>query len=242
MVYEVIEKADVILEILDARFITQTRNPLVEEKIKKEGKILIHVINKCDFLPKKRMEQEKRKLENAVFVSASQHLGTRVLKEKIYILAKRKGIKEPLVGVVGYPNVGKSSLINALRGGKAAPTSSESGYTKALQKIRISKDIMMLDTPGVMPKSEQNPISLVLIAAKNPTQLEDPDLAVFKLMEDHPGMVEEFYGVDLQEEQEAVLEAIAMKLHLIKKGNKPDYERAARKILYDWQQGKIQKF
>jgi len=240
IVHDVIKYSDVVLEVLDARFIEETRNPEAEYKVKNRGKILIYVINKADFLEPEQLLKIKKQFENCVFVSAKQHYGTNMLKQKIMTLAKQKGIKQPKVGVIGYPNVGKSTLINAFKGGHAAPTSPIPGFTKARQLIRISKDIVMIDTPGVMEKGKREEDDLVLIGAKNPGKVEDPDLAVFKLLKKYPGVLEKHYGVEART-KEKVLENIAVKLNLKRKGNLPDIERASRKILIDWQNGKIKK-
>ncbi len=237
VVNKVIEKSDIVLEVLDARFIDETRNSKIEHKVKNKNKILIHVINKCDYVDKRHLDEIKKGLENCVFVSAKKYLGTTLLKQKIKTLANKNKIKKPIVGVVGYPNVGKSSIINVLKGTCSAKTSAEAGYTKAEQYLRVSKDFLMIDTPGVIAKGK-NEEELVLIGAKNPYTIEDPDLAVIKLIKNHPGLIEKRYGVEIKSDKEATIEDIALKLNLKKKGNLPDIERTARRILQDWISGK----
>jgi ribosome biogenesis GTPase A len=146
-------------------------------------------------------------------------------------LARINKIKKPVIGVIGYPNVGKSSLINALKGKGSAKTSSEAGYTKAKQYLKVSKDILMMDTPGVIPKQETK--DLVLIGAKNPSNIPDPDLAVMELMEQKPEFFQKKYNIEIKDKEKAI-EEIAIKLNLKKKGGLPDIDRASRKILQDW--------
>jgi ribosome biogenesis GTPase A len=241
IVHHVIQKSNVVLEVLDARFIDETRNKEVEHKILSAHKILIHVINKCDFLEKDELERIKKQFDNCVFVSAKKHFGTRMLKEKIMILSKQNGIKQPFVGVIGYPNVGKSSVINALKGLEAAPISSQAGFTRGVRAVRISKDLVMFDTPGVIDKSQQEEDDLVLIGAKNPASMADPSLAVVKLIKKHPGVIEKHYGTEIRRVKEKTIEDVALKLNMKKRGNIPDNERAAIKVLIDWQSGKIKK-
>ena len=234
VVHKVIEKSDVVLEILDARFIDETKNREIEYKVKNRNKILIQVINKCDYVDKNYLDEIKKDLENCVFISATKRFGITLLRQKIRELAKKKKIKKPIVGVVGYPNVGKSSIINALKGKGSAKTSPEAGFTKGAQYLKVGNDFLMIDTPGVIARGKNNEEELVLIGAKNPYAMKDPDLAVIKLLKDNPGLIEKRYGVEIKEDKEETIEDIALKLNLKKKGNLPDVDRVSRKILQDW--------
>ncbi len=234
VVHKVIEKSDIVLEILDARFIDETKNREIEYKVKNRNKILIQVINKCDYVDKNYLDEIKGELENCVFISATKRFGITLLRQKIRMLANKKKIKKPIVGVVGYPNVGKSSIINALKGKGSAKTSPEAGFTKGAQYLKIGNDFLMIDTPGVIARGKNIEEELVLIGAKNPYAMKDPDLAVIKLLKDNPGLVEKRYGVEVKEDKEETIEDIALKLNLKKKGNLPDVDRVSRKILQDW--------
>src|SRR3989344_9038047 len=141
LVDKVLRHSDIILIIIDARMVKFSRNKFVENKIKNYRKKFLYVINKIDLITKK--EQDEIDLPNSIDISATKHIGTLRLLGRIKKLANDR---EVTVGVVGFPNTGKSTIINALKGKKSAPTSSVSGYTKSLQKIRITKNIMMMDT------------------------------------------------------------------------------------------------
>ena len=231
VVNEVIGKSNIIMEVLDARFVELSRNREIEEKC--EGKKFIFVLNKCDLVSKNEMVKWKRKLKNAVFVSATKRLGTSVLKRKIIELAEGKNVT---VGVMGYPNTGKSSIINAICGKKKAGTSPTSGYTKGKQLLRMAKGVFLLDTPGVFPYKEKG-IKLALIGAEDFSKVKDPDLVVLKLLEEQGERIKKHYGVEGDGEE--VIEAVAKKFHKLKKGGKLDIISTSKMILKDWQRGKI---
>lgn len=241
VVNKVINDSDVVLLLLDSRAVKETKNKEIEDKVKKAGKPLIYVFTKCDLIDQKESERLKQRLRGSVFVSATKHYGTTMLREKILIEAQRAGIDKQIVkvGVLGYPNVGKSSLINAMKGRKAAKASSQSGLTRGVQKIRADTRIIMLDTPGVIPYMEKDTPKHGSIGAIDANRVRDPDLIVLRLLETNPGKFEKHYGVDRSDDLEEVIAAIAFKLNMLKKGGKADIERASRYILRDWQKGVV---
>jgi len=231
VVNEVIKKSDIILEVLDARFVELSRNREIEDKC--EGKRFIFVINKCDLVPKGELIKWKKKLKPVVFVSATKRFGTTMLKRKIVELARKKNVT---VGVMGYPNTGKSSVINAICGKKKASTSPASGHTKGKQLLRMTKGVFLLDTPGVFPYKEKGS-ELAFIGADDFTKIKDPDMVVLELLEIHGERIKKFYGV--KGDGEEVIEKIAKKFHKLKKKGELDIIETSKMILKDWQRGKI---
>ena len=227
-----------MLLVLDARLVDETRNLEIENKIEKAGKKIIYVINKSDLVDKKYLESIKSEFENCVFMSAKMHLGTNLLRQEIMRLSKGEKVT---VGVLGYPNTGKSSVINALSGKGSAKVAPISGYTRALQIIKASNKIYMLDSPGVIPFQEKHELKHLLIGSMNPDKAKDPDLAAEKLLERNKGKLEGCYGIDVTEDDEGygLLEKVALKLNYMMTGGKPDIIRASIKIIHDWQKGKI---
>lgn len=236
IVNRLIRDADVLLEILDARLIDETRNSELEKKTAKAGKKLVYVINKADLVEKKILDRKKKTLENCVFVSSIKHHGSKMLREMILRLAGKDLVT---VGVVGYPNVGKSSVINMLKGRASAPVSSTSGYTRGIQKVKATRRIMLIDSPGVIPFRRNEETKLALIGSLNASKLKDPDLDAMALIEKLKGAVEKHYGVEKGDDSEETLEKIAVKKNKLLKGGKPDVLLAARLIIQDWQKGKI---
>lgn len=241
IVNKVIQKADVLLLLLDARLVEETRNKEIEDKVKALKKPLIYVITKCDLVDKNTLLKFKKELIPCVFVSAKEFLGTTMLRERIMIEAKRayKDKNVFTVGVLGYPNVGKSSLINAIKGRHSAPTSSMSGFTKGVHMIKADNKLFFLDTPGVIPYKEKDTVKHALIGTIDYNKSKEPDLAAMQLMEKYPGKIESFFGIEVLEDKEEELEAIAKKRNMLKKGGVPDIMRVAQLILREWQKGAI---
>jgi len=238
IVNAVIDKSDVVIEVLDARFPDMTRNPEIETKVLRKGKKLLLVINKSDLINKEITEKIKKRLSKiapVVFIAAKQHLGTTYLREGIMKLSKGESV---VVGILGYPNTGKSSVINSLKGREAAKSSSMSGYTKGKQLVRISKKIIMLDTPGVYSYKENDVETLAIFGAVDYTKLKEPDLAAIKLLEMFPEIVSSHYKLEIEDPND-MLEKLAKKMNKLKKGGLLDINSAAKELMKDWQKARI---
>lgn len=237
IVDSVIDKADIILMVVDARMIEQTRNAEIERKVRAAAKQLITVINKADLVSKDILEPYKKKLNPCVFVSASKFYGMTKLRHKILELSQGSAVT---VGVVGYPNTGKSSVINSLRGKSSAAVSSSSGHTKGKQNVRLDNKIMVIDTPGVLSENDAGSASKFVLQASMNVK-HDPELVAFDLLKIHKREVMQHYDIqEFCQTEEDVLEAIARRLNKMAKGGTPDTETAARMVLQEWQKGKIQ--
>ncbi len=243
--YEVIENSDILLEVLDARFFEETRNTLAEKKVAEEGKKLIYVLNKIDLVGLKELKKKVSHLYPRVFVSCSQRKGGQELRERILMVAKELPYDKAFVGIIGYPNTGKSSLINLLAGRGVARASPESGFTKGMQKIKLSSKITLIDTPGIIPEDKYSSspegkelTKLGKIGVKMYDKIKNPEIIVEDLLKNHPGILERHYHL-AEEPLLTFLERVAKKRNYLLKGGRWDVDRAAREVLRDWQRGKI---
>jgi hypothetical protein len=244
---EVIRISDIVLEILDARFIEETRNREFEDIITKNSKKIIYVLNKSDLIDvnEAKSKIELHGMQPYVFVSCKSREGISDLRSRIKIEVKRLNMtyKRAHVGVIGYPNTGKSSVINMLVGRPVARTAAEAGFTRGMQKIRLAKGILILDTPGVIPEKETGPEKRNLekhtqIGARTWDKVKDPDMIVLGLIKKYPE-IEKFYGLNSEGDVELLIEKLGRKMNFIRKGNLVDTDKAARRILRDWQEGKV---
>ncbi len=249
---KIIQMSDIILEVMDARFIKETRNPELEKLIKEQNKKIIYVFNKADLLNKINRE-EVESLSPKVFVSSIKRKGVTDLRNKIKIVSSK--IKNPVdkmlnkitVGIIGYPNTGKSSVINALSGKPAAGIGADAGFTKSIQKINLTSKILLLDSPGVISKKEYSTSNIFAMArnakigARSYSQVKDPEIAVTDLMKEFFPIIENFYNISAKGDSEVLIEKLGRKKGFLTRGNKVDEDKTARLILKDWQEGKIKK-
>jgi len=242
-VKKVVKNADVVLEVVDSRDPLSTRSKKLEALVMALGKPLIIVINKADLVPREILEEWKNLLEReypTIYISARERLGTTFLWKAIKrVVPRTKDVV--VVAVTGFPNVGKSTIINILKGKHTAGTSPIPGYTRDPMRVRVSKWLRVIDTPGVIPL-EGDEDELVLRFALSPEKLEDPIPATLKLIKKalsiDPNVFEKTYGVKSREPYK-LLEELAERRKLYLKGGKLNVEEAARIILRDWQNGTL---
>ena len=251
LIDQVISEADIILEVLDARFIEKTRNVELENKIKSLGKVLIYIFNKSDLVDinKIKLEEDYGDLKPSLFFSSTNRKGSATLVRMIKIQVKKikKDAEKDAVniGVIGYPNTGKSSMINLLAGRAVSRTSSEAGFTKGIQKIKIFSGVYLIDTPGIIPIEEKTYGNRKLLAkhakigATTWYKAKDPDVIVFEIMKEYPGILEAHYNIPADGDVEVLIEKLGRRLSYLKKGNEVDEDRTAKHILRQWQEGKI---
>lgn len=244
---QVISQSEIVLEILDSRFWNETRNLAFEKEILSLGKKLIFVFNKSDLVDSKKLVKElsEKGIYPFVIISCKDRRGSGELREKIKIEAGKLEKEQIRVGIIGYPNTGKSSIINILIGKKVSRVASESGFTKGMQKVKLSENIYLIDTPGVIPSSENSNLSsrdLVKHAQINVRtwdKVKEPEMIVCRLIKQYPEVFEKFYGIEAGGDSEVLIEKLGRKKHILKRKNLVDGDRVARMILRDFQEGRI---
>lgn len=223
--------ADVVVEIVDARDVAGTRLPLAERWAGSNRLLL--VANKCDLLPGGAPD---RKLPHRGVWLSAKNAGTaerRALVEAIMGRARSRPVRALLIG---YPNVGKSSIINMLAGRKAARVSPVAGTTRDIQWVRIGDELLVSDYRGVYPAREDKG-DLVRKGALNVQA--DAETHAYKFAERAlsnerlKGWLEKRYDVDLSgaEGAEDVLIAIAERRKWFLKGGEPNVAEAARSLV-----------
>ncbi len=243
----VISQSDIVLEILDAIFWEKTRNLEIVNEIKRQRKKLIFIFNKSDLVDKKKIEKDvqDKGIYPYVFVSCVTRKSSGDLRDRIKLETKKINKETVYVGVVGYPNTGKSSIINLLVGKNVARVASESGFTKGIQKLKLSDNIFLLDTPGVVPSSENSRLNdrdllkHAQINVRTWDKAREPEMIVEGLMKQYQKSFEEYYSLKEGENSEDLIETIGRKKGFLLKGDKVDTDRTARQILRDFQEGRI---
>ena len=247
IVNRIIDESQIIIEVLDARFINDTRNIEIERKIKFKRKKIIYAINKSDLISVKFSDLDLG-IEPFVFVCSTKNLGTtklrNIIRDYVFKLRGRNEEKIVNIGVVGYPNTGKSSLINVLGQRKAASTSPIPGHTHGMQKIRLFKRVYLFDTPGVFPGSIKfNDTRNILSNVVDPNSVKDPDVYAWKIIEtiasSNPKILEKVYGIKYSGNPESFIKDIAIKNNWLLKGGIPNIDDVSRRIIRNWQRGKL---
>jgi len=240
----ILKDADIILEVFDVRFINKTRNMEMENFIKKTGKVIIYIFNKSDLVDVNKIEQERefKDFKPHFFFSSRNRKHPSNLRKLLKLESKKIGKESINIAVMGYPNTGKSSLIKSLAVKSKIRISPESGHTKGVQKIKISEGLYLIDTPGIIPTREKKSITIEKhsqIGAIDWNKTKNPELIIHRILQENPGLLEKNYKIKANGDSEILIEELGKKLHFLKKENLVDEIRTARKILRDWQEGKI---
>ncbi|KAI6008912.1 NGP1NT-domain-containing protein [Pisolithus orientalis] len=258
--YKVIDSSDVILHILDARDPIGTMCESVLEFLKKEKahKHVVLVLNKCDLVPNwvtaRYIQHLTPRYPTIAFHASPNHsFGKGALIQLLRQFSRLHSDKKQIsVGFMGYPNVGKSSIINTLKSGKVCRVAPVPGETKVWQYINLTKRIYLIDCPGIVPTSaHDSETSTVLKGVVRVEALPSPSEHIPTLMERiKPVYLSRTYGVPLPDpdnpsrgwEAEDFLNTLARMKGRLLKGGEPDLDGVAKIMLSDWVRGRIPFF
>lgn len=255
---EDIKLIDLVIELVDARVPLSSRNPDIDELGKNKARLIL--LNKADLADESQNEKWiayfKEKGYYALKINSKNKTGIKDInnvvnlacKEKIERARKRGIINRPVRAmVVGIPNVGKSTFINAYAGRNCAKTGNKPGVTKGKQWIKLSKTLELLDTPGILwPKFEDQSIGLklALIGSINDNILDVSDMAyelIKILKENYEKSIPQRFGIDSDDDPVKIMEGIAIVRGCKLKGDVPDLEKASSILLEEFRNGKLGK-
>lgn len=268
--WQVIERSEVIVQIVDAR------NPLFYKcndldlyaSETDSSKICVLLVNKADFLSPQLLQHWKTYFtENNVshfFFSAKQQQAiingekdvatnpllasreTLLAQLKDFIKSAHKGVARCTVGMVGYPNVGKSSVINVLCGQKKVSVSAQPGRTKHFQTIHIDNEVTLCDCPGLVFPSFTNSKAEMMcsgvISIDHGTDFDNPMILVVQRVPRK--ILEEVYSIKLPDEDVHMSPKVFLTILARERGyatgsGNPDIKKAAKMVLKDYVNGKL---
>lgn len=245
---------DMVIEVVDARVPVATLNPIFDRLFANKGRLLL--LSKSDLADPKATEEFVDKFNEdrtsfAVNLSNRNDIN-RILKEisniKNKMLEEKDGRVEDFtlkMIVVGMPNVGKSTLLNALKGKKSARVGNTPGLTKNQQWVKTDYGFMILDTPGILSTSRKNQTlinNLKLVNGIENIEDDPAELAIIliDILKDlYPGVLKDRYDVDEEADRVAILEDIGRARGTLLRGGEIDYSRAGQILLQDFRSGKL---
>ncbi len=244
---ERIKEIDVVIEMLDARLPGSSANPMLAELIKtKPG---LKVLSKQDLADPARTalwlaHYNAMPGVRAIGLDTSMTSPAKALIDACQQLApNRGGMAKPMrVLICGIPNVGKSTLINTLKGKRAAKTGDEAGITKTEQRIALADDFYLYDTPGVLwPRIivEQSGFNLAASGAIGVNAFDEETVALellHYLIPQYPQALHERYKIDdvASHTDETLLEAIGRQRGAVQSGGRINLTKAAHIVIHDF--------
>ncbi len=249
---EQLKRVDVVLEVRDARIPLASHHPQVADWIGEKPKVSI--LNRMDMIPesiqRQWLEWFKNQGTKTYFTNSKQGKGIKAVKSAAQAAGlamnqrrRDRGMRPRPVRavVIGFPNVGKSALINRLVGKKVVVSERRAGVTRQLRWVRISKEIELLDAPGVIPwklHNQENAVKLAICEdigeASYDNQLVAAAMVDLIVELDFGNILQSRYGIDPEAiTGEAYIHTVAEKHY------QGDKERVARQLLRDFRTGAI---
>ena len=246
-----LKAVNIVFEVLDARAPLSSKDMNIDRIIGQKAKIII--LNKCDLSSndgnKKWVSFFNKGDTEAALVSAVNGDGLKNITNLARKVITKAGIKHKSIRamVVGIPNVGKSTLINCIAGGKKTKASNKPGVTRAKQWIETKSQLELLDTPGILrPREDKETfLNLAFIGTINDDVLDVRTIAsdlIKKLIEIVPEELCARFKIDIKDKTPLeILENIAVKRGCLLKAGMVDYMRVSGIVLNEFRKGKLNK-
>ena len=251
---------DAVCEIVDARIPISSRNPDIDNICGNKPRMVI--LNRLDLADPDATARWaayfKKKGIAAVATDCKSRKGIanftpavrQLLHEKIERNAARGMTKALRIMIVGIPNVGKSTLINQISGRKGAKAENRPGVTRGKQWVTVDKDLLLLDTPGILwPKFEDPNVGLLLAytgaVKEDVIDIEELSCRLMELLwQRYPDKVKERYGIDCEPDTPGwqLLEAAGRKRGFLLARGEINTERMAKVLLDEFRDGKLGRF
>jgi len=247
---EILPQVDIVIEVLDARLPASSTNPMLT--LLRRDKPSIKLLNKSDLSDPARLDEWVQELEQPGLVqtlvcSNSDKVHSRLPELCRSLLPKRENRSAMIYAMIaGIPNVGKSTLINRLAGRSIAKTGNEAALTRLQQRIEISPELTLIDTPGMLWPNIENEASgyrLAATGAIRDTAIEMQDVASFIaefMLANYPQRLIQRYDIQsLPASEIELLEIIARKRGCLVSGGKVDLEKVSRLLISEFRAGEL---
>ena len=250
---ETMALTDVVIEVLDARLPEASSNPMINELRLARQRPCLKILNKSDLADPAATKAwlayyNSQKGVKAVALSCKKATDVAKIPAMCLALAPHRGtsIKPLRMMIMGIPNVGKSTLMNALLKRRVAKVGDEPAVTKSQQRLDLNDHMTLVDTPGMMWPRIAHPSDGLMLAASHAigrNAVIDEEVATFladTVLAHYPSLIAARYSCSVNGmDGVGVIEAIAQRRGFRLKGGAPDLEKAALTMLQDYRDGAL---
>jgi ribosome biogenesis GTPase A len=250
---EAMEKTDMVIEVLDARLPQASCNPMIEQIRTFRQRPCLKILNKSDLADPVATKAwldfyNRQKNVHAVALSCKKPADVAKIPVLSLKIAPHRGtaLKPLRIMIMGIPNVGKSTLMNALLKKRVAKVGDEPAVTKTQQRLYLGNNMVLIDTPGMLWPKIEHPTDGLMLAASHAigtNAVIEEEVATFLadvLLVRYPQLISARYGFPIEGiDGVSVIEGVAKKRALRLKGGDLDLEKAAHIFLQDYRNGAL---